>query len=85
MAEIQFAGWTGDGMVRQASFKGLRQDKPPEEVEAENPAPVATDLVEPEPPAAKAKPDRAGPKRRQGQFGGHGNTHFPSRQGSVAG
>ena len=38
VCECAFAEWTRDGLVRQASFLGLREDKPAEDVRRERPA-----------------------------------------------
>ncbi len=38
--ETNLGGWTADGHVRQAAFKGVREDKPPQEVVREMPAEV---------------------------------------------
>ncbi len=43
VAEVAFAGWTPQGIVRQASFKGLRTDVDPATVGREVPAPVELD------------------------------------------
>lgn len=50
VAEVRYGNWTADGILRHASFQGLREDKNPEEVVYERSAPPG----EPHPPAAGA-------------------------------
>jgi len=57
VAQVRFATWTADNLVRQAAFLGLREDKPATEVTREEPTiapkPKATHKTRPSTIAAK--------------------------------
>src|SRR5215213_5677381 len=40
VAEVELRGWSSDGLIRHGSFKGLRDDKSPDEVVRESRPPV---------------------------------------------
>ncbi|MFL6718651.1 MAG: DNA ligase D, partial [Burkholderiaceae bacterium] len=40
IAEVKFAQWTNDGLIRQGAFMGMRSDKPAREIRQERPVPV---------------------------------------------
>ena len=57
VAEVDFRTWTADGLLRHASFRALREDKPPREIVREAPPPETA----PKPEARNVKlthPDR---------------------------
>ena len=60
VADVQFGGWGADGLIRHASFKGVREDKDP--TEATMPSRSGESLVRSVPAAAQrmAKPLKAG-------------------------
>jgi bifunctional non-homologous end joining protein LigD len=70
VAEIEFSGWTREGVLRHPSFKGLREDKEPLEVVLEQPRPLASLL--------SAGEKQGTPSRRQANKTG-------SSSGQVAG
>jgi bifunctional non-homologous end joining protein LigD len=61
VAQVQFSTWTADNLVRQASFKGLREDKKATEVRREMPDPKLSQQTAPrKKPAATEKTSAPG-------------------------
>jgi bifunctional non-homologous end joining protein LigD len=68
VAEVRYAGWTTDAVLRHVAFLGLREDKEAREVVRDVPASA--------PPAPPAKPAAAGPQTPPIAIGRDGSTVF---------
>jgi bifunctional non-homologous end joining protein LigD len=70
--EVDFRGWTRDKLVRQASYQGVREDKPASEVVREVEQPL--ELIKPKHAALRQKPqakrEAKAPAKRSGKSQG---------------
>ncbi|AMU18746.1 DNA ligase D [Burkholderia cenocepacia] len=69
VAECEFAEWTGDGIVRQAAFIALRDDKPAEQIVREMPTHTETEGAMDQRSTTQDKPRRASRTDRHASTG----------------
>src|SRR5690606_7003325 len=55
---VEFRDWTSDGLIRQASFKGLREDKAGDEAVLETPRRAKKARATPAPAVTLTHPER---------------------------
>ena len=83
--ESHFRGWTADKLVRQAAFKGVREDKPAREVVREMPAgSVAERNSDPHPNAVAARRHSASPLQGEASPSSLPGSRCPSAQAKNA-
>ncbi|WP_069705773.1 DNA ligase D [Burkholderia seminalis] len=90
VAECEFAEWTGDGIVRQAAFVALREDKPARQIVREVPRHTDTETTmdgprtthDRHPPAAPAESAHGRPPRTRSDASA-GRTHGESGAAQV--
>ncbi len=67
VVEVSFAEWTREGSLRHPSFVGIREDKTPDEVTAEKPAPLPVPPLEGSEPAPGNAPGRVATAGKSGR------------------
>ena len=70
VAEVAFAQWTDEGLLRQAAFQGLREDKPARSIIHERPQKQEAAEDAPKPASHRRRWRRSGEKGRTSNSGG---------------
>lgn len=85
VAEVVFSDWTRDDILRQASFKGLREDRDPRDVRRERPAPRPASDTAAGPASRESTSKNARTRRRRSSTSGDDVTKAAGSQRRTSG